>query len=105
LRSAKDLGRVLALAWLSGRDDTERWLPAWREGLQKCFLDNWRDLAARVGTGLRDLLDQPTALTEARITTEVGLLNGKTVTVEMLAVAGERLIIDVITPLTTPDSR
>ena len=32
LRSAKDLGRVLALAWLSGRGGTAAWLDLWIEG-------------------------------------------------------------------------
>jgi hypothetical protein len=99
LRSAKDLGRVLALAWLAGRDQAAGWLPRWREGLRQCFSERWQALAVRAGDGLRDLLRNDSALEEAQRTTEVGLLNGKGVTVEMLQATAQRLFVDVINPL------
>jgi len=99
LRSAKDLGRVLALAWLEGREGTAEWVAAWRRMLKGCFPSKWRTLVKGVGSGLRALLDNRVVLEEARITTEVGLLNRLNVTTEMLRVTGERLLVDVISSL------
>jgi len=99
LRAAKDLGRVLALARLAGRDETEKWIEPWTAGLIDRFPNEWRELAAHVGDGLRELLDDAAALDESRQTTEVGLLNGMGITSAMLKVTGERLLQDVIDPL------
>lgn len=99
LRSAKDLGRVLALAVLAGRDGTAAWVEQWMVGLQQCFPDEWKLLAAQAGHGLRDLLGDEAALDEARVTTDIGLLSGRSTTSEQLRIAGERLLVDVIEPL------
>jgi hypothetical protein len=99
LRSAKDLGRVLALARLAGRDETEKWIEPWAAALRDRFPNEWKELAAHAGDGLRELLDDDAALEEARQTTEVGLLNGMGVTLAMLKATGERLFLDVIEPL------
>ena len=40
-RSNKDLGRVLALAWLSGDDRVSRWSGRWEEALKACFPGRW----------------------------------------------------------------
>lgn len=97
-RASKDLGRVLALARLCGRDDTELWLDPWRDALKRCFPDEWAHLSANVGAGLRTLLQRPELLIEAHHTCAVGLLAGMNVTPDQLAVTGERLIQDVIEP-------
>ena len=99
LRSAKDLGRVIALARLAGREETELWPKTWLEALKDCFPEEWKNLAARVGDGLRELLDDDNALEDARKTTDVGLLSGMGVMAEMLKASGERLFLDVIDPL------
>jgi hypothetical protein len=99
LRSAKDLGRVLALAWLAGREETIQWLTLWGNGLRDCFPDEWKELARTCGQGLQELLVDPAALDEARRTTEIGLLSGKGITSEMLRATGERLLQDLIEPL------
>ncbi len=99
LRSAKDLGRVLALALLAGRDETERWRGLWLTGLRRCFPRTWRSLARRAGAGLVLLLADGAALEEARITTEVGLLSGRGVTAENLRAVGEQLVVDLLSPL------
>ena len=99
LRSAKDLGRVLALAVLAGREGTVAWVEQWLAGLQQCFPGEWKLLAAQAGRGLRDLLDDEAALDEARVTTDIGLLSGRSTTREQLRIAGERLVADVIEPL------
>ena len=99
LRSAKDLARVIALAYLTGRDDTEAWLDAWAKGLKKCFPKNYAELARHAGDGLVELLDDRAALAEAQQTTEIGLLSGLRVNPGMLKATGERLLVDVIEPL------
>ena len=99
LRSAKDLGRVLALAWLEGPAGVERWLERWLRALQYCFEERWRELAARAGSGLRELLSDDDALEQAFHSCVYGLLAGRGVSLEQLRVAGERLLADVIEPL------
>jgi hypothetical protein len=98
LRSAKDLGRVLALAWLSGREATEAWLGDWRPALRHCFPKRWRRLAKGAGSGLEELLRNPTALEEARVSADVGLLSGRGVSAENLRAVGRQLVEDVLRP-------
>jgi hypothetical protein len=105
LRSAKDLGRVIALARLAGRDETESWPPIWLDALKTCFPSDWRELAGRAGNGLMELLADENALEDARKTTDVGLLRGLDLTAEMLKATGERLLIDVIEPLAEVSGR
>ena len=78
LRSAKDLGRVLALAWLEGREGTAEWVADWRRMLKGSFPSKWRTLAKGVGSGMRALLDSPIVLEEARITPKWGFSIGST---------------------------
>jgi len=99
LRSAKDLGRVLAIAQLSARDDVEAWHDPWLAGLKACFPDEWRELARSAGSGLRELLAKEDVLEEALHTCEVGLLRGRGVTLENLAAVGEQVLVDLIEPL------
>jgi hypothetical protein len=99
LRSAKDLGRVIALARLTGRDETEGWPGTWLEALKTCFPAGWGELAARAGDGLKELLADENALEDARRTTDVGLLRGMDLSAEMLKVTGERLLLDALEPL------
>lgn len=99
LRAAKDLGRVLSLAWLAGREETERWREDWTGGLRGCFPRAWRRLASAAGSGLEEILGDDGLLDEARVTAEVGLLNGRGVSSENLRAVGRRLLDDVIHPL------
>lgn len=101
LRSAKDLGRVLALAWLEGRDGTLAWQESWISAMKECFPKSWPKLARGLGTGLKELLEDMNAMQEAHTTTEIGLLRGQKVTAAMLRITGERLIEDVIDPIAT----
>ena len=98
LRSAKDLGRVLALAWLEP-GGVESWLSVWTEALMAHFHDDARALAAGAGAGLRQLLDDEGVMEEAHFTTSVGLLRGHNVTVDQLKIAGDRFWVDLIQPL------
>lgn len=90
-RSNKDLGRVLALAWLSDAA-IEGWPEAWAEALLARFPSSWRELARRAGEGLRHLLDSPEDMQQAAQTCAAGLLANRNVTSEQLAAAGERLL-------------
>jgi len=98
-RCAKDLGRVLALAHLAGRDETETWIEHWLAGLAGSFPQTWRDHARRAGAGLRDMLADDDVMEQARKTTESGLLSGMGINVAALRGIAERLLVDAIEPL------
>lgn len=99
LRSAKDLGRVLSLAWLSGRETTRGWAEDWVPALRRCFPKRWRILAQDAGAGLRELLGDAGALEEARVTADVGLLRGRAVSAQNLRSVGLQLLKDAVDPL------
>jgi hypothetical protein len=99
LRSAKDLGRVIALAWLEGGNFDEEWLPIWSSALARHFPDEAKALGARCGDGLRALLADDSAMEQAHHTTSVGLLRGKNVDIEALRVTGQRVLQFVVDPL------
>jgi hypothetical protein len=105
LRAAKDLGRVLALAWLAGRDETGSWGATWSKALRRNFPRRWRALATSAGAGLEALLGDAAALEEARVTTDVGLLSGRGVTAGNLRAVGLQLISDALRPLSEQSSR
>lgn len=101
-RSNKDLGRVLAISWLTlGEDENalETMATEWKETLSSCFPEDWGDLASHVGAGLRSLLESPNDLEEAHHTCVYGLLASRPPTVEMLRATGLRLLSDVVLPL------
>jgi hypothetical protein len=98
-RAAKDLGRVLAIAHLAGRDATEAWLPLWRDGLTQRFPDDAPTLARAAGLGIRALLADRKEFADAYFSTNVGLLGGLDVKPESLRATGERLLNDVFDPL------
>ena len=101
LRAAKDLGRVLALARLEGREGTEAWQARWRDAIKTCFPSRWRTVTTALGSGLQELLDDRNAMEDARVTTDIGLLNGMSVSTNQLQAIGRRLLADVVTPLRT----
>ena len=105
LRSAKDLGRVLALARLATREETEQWPNEWAHALRKSFPRDYRQLARRAGAGLRRLLDDADALEEARQAVDHGLLAGFQTTMGELRAVGLQLLADAITPLERRFSR
>ena len=74
-RCAKDLGRVLALARLSG-EETEDWAKKWEEALSNCFPDRWKTLARDAGRGFQELLSNSEVFEEAHFTCVVSLLSG-----------------------------
>ncbi len=99
LRSAKDLGRVLALAWLTSRRGTEAWVQSWGEALRERFPEESSRLSLSAGDGLRALLEDDLALDEAHYAVDVGLLAGKGVTMENLRATGQQFLADVLQPL------
>ncbi len=101
-RSNKDLGRVIALAWLATRhneDELLAWAEIWAAALQRRFPDDWQALAARAGNGLRQLLASPVDLEEAAHSCTSGLLAGRGLSVEQLQNTGRRLMQDAVEPL------
>jgi len=102
LRSAKDLGRVIALAYLSGRDETEEnWSGDWIEAIKSCFPDNAIELSRTLGDGLQELINNASALQDAYKTTDIGLLSGRSVSPTSLVANAERLLADVVQPVET----
>lgn len=101
-RSNKDLGRVLAMAWLSLERDEDAlvaWPNPWEEALRFCFPDSWRHIGEGVGRGLRQLLASPSDLDEAHHTCTHGLLTSFRVTAAQLRIVGQRLLQDAVEPL------
>ncbi len=98
LRSAKDLGRVLALAYLEPDDELENWEERWESALRAHFASEALALAARVGSGISELLGNEQALAEAHFTADMGLLGGLGVTPQQMHIAGTRLLADVVKP-------
>jgi hypothetical protein len=99
LRSAKDLGRVIALARLEGREGVEAWSEPWLQAMKECFPRTWKKLIRGLGAGLEELLADENVLEDARRTTDIGLLNGMGISASMLRATGERLMQDVVIPL------
>ena len=95
-RCAKDLGRVLTLAWLAEDCVTTQWGDQWNDAIRACFPVTWLDHTRRAGAGLRELLEDDELMEEAVHTTEIGLLSGKDIDVTALRAVGRRLLADVI---------
>lgn len=101
-RSNKDLGRVLALAYLAEREQEDallEWPVHWREALEVFFPKTWTRLAADCGNGLRALLTSRNDLVEAHHTCQHGLVAALGLSLDTLRSAGERLLVDAIEPL------
>jgi len=97
-RCSKDLGRVLALAWLSERRDLERWAPAWIAGTKDSFPKTWREVIPRAMQAMTALLESAPCMEQAHHTAANGLLAGKNITEENLRAVGEQLVADVLRP-------
>lgn len=98
-RSNKDLGRVLALAYLTPREELDTWHVTWLEALQSKYPDHANELTMTVGTGLRALLESPEDMDQALVTCNRGLLASMNIRMEMLLSTGQVLLNDVIQPL------
>jgi len=103
-RSNKDLGRVLALAWLAiARDENamQGWSEKWLAALKNRFPREWKDLALHAGDGVRALLASPPDLEQALRLCNDGLFARRPITGENLAATGRRLLGDGVGPLET----
>ena len=103
-RANKDLGRVLALAYLAERESEsalESWPAQWLEALRKTFPDESDGLHRNLGTGLEELLSDAHGndLEEAHHTCIAGLLAGYRISLPALRATGRRLIEEVIRPV------
>jgi hypothetical protein len=106
LRSAKDLGRVLAIARLAERAETEAWVGPWTDALRGAYDGaDVAELGAHAGDGLRALLDDPGAFDDAHFAVDVGLLRGHAVTATQLRAIAEQLLVDAIEPLADATAR
>lgn len=98
-RSNKDIGRVLALAYLTNERDPDAllgWSDKWCSALIEKFSSDAPELMMRAGSGIRALLASEADLAEAHFTADVGLLASRKVNLEAFRVTGERIICDVI---------
>jgi len=98
-RSSKDLGRVLALAYLTNerdRNELERWPGLWRQALRVLYPHKAESLLSLAGQGIRQLLDNPSDLDEALWTCSQGLLASRDVNLQAFAATGRRFIQEVI---------
>lgn len=103
-RSNKDLGRVLAIAYLAEIRDEDalmKWPEVWFSALRSTFGEDFRDRASRAGTGIRTLISPSHVedLDEAHHTCVYGLLASNPPARDQLRMAGERLLVDAIEPL------
>ena len=98
-RAAKDLGRALAIAALSGPDEMDRWPPIWDAALRACYPARRPVLAAAAGDGLRALLADEDALLQALWTCNQGLLASRPLRLEELRATGLRMLQDALEPL------
>ncbi len=99
LRSAKDLGRALAIAQLMTRADLELWVDPWMAALRDLFPRDWRKLGREAGSGLRALLEDDRAMGDVLHTVTVSLLYDRTPTRDRLRTVAHQLLNDVLDPL------
>lgn len=105
-RSNKDLGRVIALAWLAieqdRRSDTEnfgQWAEHMAAALTEKFPQQAPALARQAGSGLRALLASEADMAQALHIANLGLLASLDVGGPGFAAVGRRVLQDVIEPL------
>jgi len=103
-RANKDLGRVLALAYLAEREDQralESWSAQWMQALQTTFPEERKDLQSNIGKGLEELLSESheNDLEEAHHTCIAGLLAEYRTSLQAFRATGQRLIAEVIQPV------
>lgn len=91
-RSNKDLGRVIALAYLADMDNYRPWASVWLEALIERFPDDWPSFAERVGYGLNTLLGSRDDFEEAHYSANNGLLSNEGVDIEAFRAAADRLM-------------
>lgn len=91
-RSNKDLGRVIALAYLADMHDYRPWAAKWLEALKDRFPDEGPSFADRSGQGLQALMDSPDDFEEAHFSAINGLLSDEGVDVLAFRASADRLM-------------
>lgn len=97
-RSNKDLGRVLALAYLTllkDQDGLGQWSGDWYSAIETMCPEKGPDLAKRLGTGLKVLLDSQLDLEQAVRLCAMSLLRGRDVDAKGLAGIGRRVLAEI----------
>lgn len=102
-RSSKDLGRVLALAFLAEREDDElidSWPESWATALETAFPEQAGPWLADIGGGLEQMLQAVHAeyLEEAHHTCTSGLLARYRLSLDAFAALGRRVMGELIEP-------
>lgn len=92
------LMRVLALEHGGNRLRTDHWHSPWLRALRACFPRSWKSIGARTGTGLRGLLADGQAMSDAEWVAKCELLSGKGVDQAGLAPLGRRILADLVEP-------
>lgn len=98
-RRNKDLGRVLAITFLSPADAMEEWPAPWERALRARFPNRWQEIARDAGAGLRRLLESEEDLQEATDLCAIGLLSRRPPRADQLKVVGERLLRFAVDPI------
>ncbi len=105
-RSNKDLGRVLALAYLTaardrrdGEEELGRWPSRMWLALKEKFGPDAQALALRAGNGMRALLESTADLDEALRLANLGLLSSLEVSRAAFQATGARFMVEVIDEL------
>jgi hypothetical protein len=94
-RSNKDLGRVVALAYLANQLDEnalEAWNSRWREALSEMAPSQTESLLGQAPGGLKALLVSPRDIEQALHTVNNGLLTAAPITEVQFAIALRRLL-------------
>lgn len=100
-RCSKDLGRVLALAYLQIKQhgEIDSWLDDWAKAMRDLYPEQAARHARDCGTGLVALMASEEHMDEATHSCTHGLLTRQPVSQGALEAAGQRLVMDVIEPL------
>lgn len=97
-RANKDLGRVVALAFLADRRDEnalESWKPRWREALNIMAPEHAQQLLSVAPRGLQALLASPPDIEQALHTVNNGLLSATPLSANQFVIAMRRLLLAV----------
>lgn len=94
-RANKDLGRVVAMAYLADlhhEDALDHWKPIWRQALNEWASADADRLLASAPDGLQALLTSPRDIEQALHTVNQGLLTATPLTPEQFVIALRRLL-------------
>ena len=94
-RANKDLGRVVAMAFLVDQRDEnalESWRSRWQMALSVLAPEQSKQLMSRAPSGLQALLDSPSDMEQALHTVNNGLLSATPMRADQFVIALRRLL-------------